>query len=257
MAKQKCILIIQARMGSTRLPGKVLKDLNGKPLLQRLMERLSSSHTDEVVIATTVNSEDDAIEKWCKTNDIDVYRGSDWDVLSRFYSAAALYNLKDNDLIVRVCADNPLHHYDVINFGLSMAREKGLDYFSNSNLEPDFLEDGFDTEVFRYAVLKKANEEADLLSQREHVCPYMKQVDLFNCYWEKYRKDYNYKLSVDTDHDFKLVEEIFKNFEDKLNFTIDDVMAFLSEHNELLEINQDAIINSGYAKSLKEDKKIK
>ncbi|MGB0165831.1 MAG: cytidylyltransferase domain-containing protein [Luteibaculum sp.] len=252
----KVLLIIQARMGSTRLPGKVLKDLNGKPLLSRVVERLSKAEVDEICIATTLNPEDEAIESFGKKHDIKVYRGSDWDVLDRFYQCAKTFQLAADDLVVRICADNPLHHWEVVNFCIHKAREGKYQYFSNSNREPDILEDGFDVEVFRYALLEQAWNEAELLSEREHVCPYMKQAEKFKCGWEKYRKDYMLKLSVDTLEDFKVAENIFQHFGD-IDFSMDDVVDYLNNNPQILDYNKHSTINSGYHKSLREDKKVK
>lgn len=248
------VAILQARMGSTRLPGKVLREVHGNTILGHLVSRLSPSTTvDKFIIATTTNSEDDAIEKWCADNEISCYRGSDWDVLERFYNAT---QLADNpDTIVRICCDNPLHHHTVLDFVVNAFEKSGKTYFSNSNQEPDYLEDGFDVEVFKYSALEEAHEKAKLMSEREHVCPYIKKH--FDCGWEKADPDYMFKLSVDTEADLLMVERIFDELKDKKEFSIKDVTQLLKSKPEILEINKESKINSGFAKSIKEDRIVK
>ncbi|MDP2175513.1 MAG: glycosyltransferase family protein [Bacteroidota bacterium] len=250
----KKICVIQARMGSQRLPGKVLKKINQKTLIETLINRIQHSKIDKLLVATTNNIEDDVLCEFLKSKNISYFRGSDWDVLDRFYNAVNDFNLNPDDLIIRICSDNPLHHYDVVNFAINQCVVNDYDYFSNSNLEPDFLEDGIDSEVFKYSTLEKAWKEAELLSEREHVCPYMKKTELFKCGWLKYNQNYNFKLSVDTKEDLLLVKKIIKKFGEDIN--IAELVNVLKTNPELLKINKNSIINSGYHKSLKEDKYI-
>jgi spore coat polysaccharide biosynthesis protein SpsF (cytidylyltransferase family) len=248
------LLIIQARMGSTRLPGKVLMDINEKSILENLIDRVSPAKTiDKIIVATTTNKEDDAIENFCRHKNVACYRGSGWDVLDRFYQAAKSLN---PDIVVRITSDCPLHTHKVIDFVVYEFRQSGKDYFSNSNKEPDFLEDGFDTEVFTFASLEAAWKEAKLLSEREHVTPYIKNSGKFSCGWKQYNADYQYKLSVDSPEDFKAVATIFSELKEKKDFGQEEVMELLRKKPEILEINKNSIANSGYQKSLKEDKRI-
>ena len=248
------LLIIQARMGSTRLPGKVLKTIKGYPLLELQQLRIKDSKlVDKIIIATTTNPEDDAIEKFCFEKNILCSRGSDWDVLDRYYQAAKSYSPTN---VIRVTSDCPLHHYSVIDFVINEYLNSGKDYFSNSNHEPDFLEDGFDVEVFSFKALETAWQEAKLISEREHVTPFIKNSGKFSCGWKKHNKDYNYKLSVDSENDFKLAESIFNSFESINHFNMNDVINLLAEKPQLIEINKESIINSGYHKSIKNDKNI-
>lgn len=248
------LLIIQARMGSTRLPGKVLKTIKGIPLLMLQQMRIRQAKlVDEIIIATTTNKEDDAIENFCKQNQIKYYRGSDWDVLDRYYQAAMPYKPAN---IIRVTSDCPLHHHSVIDFVVSEFLKSGKDYFSNSNHEPDFLEDGFDVEVFTFKALETAWQEAKLMSEREHVTPYIKNSGKFSCAWKKYNKEYHYKLSVDSENDFKAVEKIFNSFENITDFNMNDIIQLLKSQPEILELNKESIINSGYKKSIQNDKEI-
>jgi spore coat polysaccharide biosynthesis protein SpsF len=251
----KTLAILQARMGSTRLPGKVLMEVNGKPILQHLIERLGRSQkVDRFIIATTTNSEDDAIEAWCNANNVACHRGSDWDVLDRFWGAANRFDVQP-ETIVRICCDNPLHSHKVLDFVVTEYEKAGTDYFSNSNQEPDYLEDGFDVEVFSFEALRKAQDAATLMSEREHVCPYIKKH--FTCGWKKSDPEYMFKLSVDTPSDLRAVERIFEELKDQEDFGIHEVTLLLKAKPEILEINKESKINSGYDKSLKEDRNVK
>tara|TARA_B100000795_G_scaffold205792_1_gene159296 strand:- start:11993 stop:12754 length:762 start_codon:yes stop_codon:yes gene_type:complete len=251
------LLIIQARLGSTRLQGKVLLPIEGKPLLQRIVERLGNSDiVDQIIIATSNKEIDTPIEDFARNLNVMCYRGSENDVLDRYYRAAQSVQSSANDTIIRVCADNPLHHSDVMDFVLNQFEQGDYDYFSNSNYEPDFLEDGFDVEVFRYWLLEKTWREATLPSDREHVCPYMKNPTQYKCGWKKYRKEYQFKLSVDTSEDLEAVRTIYKALLPvNPNFGIDDVLNLLNIKPEILAINKDSIINAGYHKSIEEQKK--
>ncbi|MDQ3108561.1 MAG: glycosyltransferase family protein [Bacteroidota bacterium] len=249
-------IFIQARMGSSRLPGKVLMPLAGKPQLEHLIERLGSfTARGEVTVLTSDQSADDAIEEFCKKNDIGVFRGNESDVLDRYFKAAVKSGAGEEDIIVRITADCPLHHKDVVKFALAEFEKHSLDYFSNS-FGPHY-EDGCDTEVFRFSALKKAHEEARLLSQREHVTPYIKDSGIFLCGYKKYNPDYKFKLSVDTPEDHESVDNIFKAFSPETDFTIHSVVELLLKKPALISANKESVINSGYAKSLQNDKEIK
>lgn len=249
------LLIIQARMGSTRLPGKVLKPLHGKPILQHLVDRVSPAKLiDRIIIATTTNSEDDAIQQFCAEKNILCSRGSDWDVLSRFYEAAAPYQ---PSTVIRVTSDCPLHHHTVVDFACAQYAKRECDYFSNSNHEPEVIEDGFDTEVFSFHALETAHQQAKLLSEREHVTPYIKNSGKFRCEWKAFNPEYKYKLSVDSPEDFLMVESIFREVSPKNDFGMNDVISLLKQKPELLEINKSSVANSGYLKSIQNDKPVK
>lgn len=251
------VCVIQARMGSTRLPGKVLMPVNGeKSILEMLVERISSAPgLDKIIIATSTNPEDDQLEAFCQKHNYAIHRGSDWDVLTRFYEAAMKAGAKSGDHVIRICADNPLSSAATVQFVIEKYLHSKLDYFSNTN-EPPYLEDGFDVEIFSFDALQKAFENAELLSQREHVTPFIKNSGLFTCGWQKHNDQYTYKLSVDTAEDLALSKAIFEALKDQSDFTIHDVVRLLNEQPELLSINASSEINSGYAKSLREDKKI-
>jgi len=252
------LVLIQARMGSSRLPGKVLTNIAGQPLLLHLIHRLQPlSENNSIIVSTTKNKEDDAIADFCSNHSFLFSRGSDWDVLERFYQAALEHGAKSGDTIIRICADNPLHSHKVVNRALRHYNNLGLDYFSNSNEAPDFLEDGFDTEIFSFNALEYAAQNASLLSEREHVTPFIKNCGKFKVGWRKCHSKYLFKLSVDTAQDLELAEKIFQELSHIPDFSIEEVTDLLLKKPELLKINQESTINSGYYKSLREDRKVK
>ena len=122
------LVLLQARMGSTRLPGKVLKELNGIPVIQVLINRVSQAKCiDKLAVVTSTNSEDDALEKYCNENNILVFRGSDWDVLDRFYSAAKFFEAKEGDNIIRLTSDCPTHHGSTVDWVYEQFVKFGVD----------------------------------------------------------------------------------------------------------------------------------
>lgn len=251
------LALLQARMGSTRLPGKVLKELNGVPLIQVLINRVVSAKClDKLVVVTSTNSEDDALESYCNENNISVFRGSDWDVLDRFYSAAKHYGATEGDNIIRLTSDCPTHHSSAIDWVYEQFLKYGVDLFSNSNEEPHFLEDGFDVEVLKFSVLEDAFQNAKLHSEREHVIPYVKNSKKYALGFRKMNDRCKFKLSVDTPADFAFVEALFSEFRGS-DFDINDVVHLLESKSDLLELNKESVINAGYAKSLREDKIVK
>ncbi|MGB2728971.1 MAG: glycosyltransferase family protein [Halobacteriota archaeon] len=227
--------IIQARMGSTRLPGKVLKEVEGKPLLQHMIERVTKSKlVDEFVVATSLKEKDMEIENRCHQLNVRCFRGSEDDVLDRFYQCAKSFEPVP-EYIVRLTADCPLHDPKVIDFVVRNFLEKKVDFMTNS-FEP-LYEDGFDVEIFTFSALEDAWKNATKKSEREHVTPYIRNTNSFKNYKQKYCSSYNYKLSVDTISDFELIEQIFANLyapkTDKM-FGLNEVVSLLENNPSLL-----------------------
>lgn len=247
----KVVVIIQARLGSTRLPGKVLRPLAGTAIIGHILARIAKSNYEpEVVIATTTSDHDVPLVQWAKEHGVEVTTGPEDDVLGRFFQA---YSQKSDklDAIVRICADNPLTSYRVMDTVLDAFKALDCDYVSNSNQEPDYLEDGFDVEVFSPHALISAHENARLLSEREHVCPWMKKN--MKAEWIRTCPEYSFKLSVDNENDFQAVERVFEELNSIEDFSIWEVNELLKRKPEILEINKESVINSGYHKSLEED----
>jgi spore coat polysaccharide biosynthesis protein SpsF len=246
-------LVIQARMGSTRLPGKMLLPLHqNKSLLHWLLIRVKSSKlVNHIVVATSDLQEDQAIVDICSSEGIPCVTGSEWDVLSRFYSAASQY---PSDIVVRVCGDSPLINGEIIDFAIEQLITRQVDYFSNGNEPPLYAEDGFCAEAFYFKDLKAANENAEWMSEREHVTPYIKKNKNLSHAWQQFSEDYHYKLSVDTSDDFKKVKWIFENLHDPETDGMQRILEIIHLPESIVDNAQK--LNEGYQKSLIEDQKV-
>ncbi|RKL68341.1 acylneuraminate cytidylyltransferase [Salipaludibacillus neizhouensis] len=234
----KVVAIIQARMGSTRLPGKVLKKINNKPLLEYQIERLKrSTYIDQLVIATTNKKSDDAIVEFCKSVGLSYFRGSEEDVLSRYYEAAKYFAA---EVVVRITSDCPIIDPNVVDYVIATFKNNEYDYVSNT-LERSYPR-GMDTEVFAINVLKKAYKDAYKPFEREHVTPYIYlNPEMFKLYNLEYMTDQSsHRWTVDTKEDFILIEKILENFKSLDNdFSMEDTLSFLNKHPDLKEINAD------------------
>jgi len=225
--------IIQARIGSTRLPGKVLREVVGKPLLQHMLERVSRSEfVDKFVVATSTKPADDAIEELCLRIGVICYRGSESDVLDRYYQCATSFEPMPRH-VVRLTADCPMHDPKVIDFVVQKYLNARVDYATNSF--PPLYEDGFDVEVFSFATLEAAWRCATTHHEREHVTPYIRESSEFTRLEHKYVSDYAYKLSVDTLSDSELTKSIFERlYRPEHVFTMNDVVRLLKNEPSLL-----------------------
>jgi len=235
--KENIVAIIQARMGSIRLPGKVLMDIEGKPMLWHVINRVKYSKLiNKIVIATSTNKKDDVIEEFCKSNNIDFYRGSEMDVLDRYYQAAKVFKAS---LIVRITSDCPLIDPEVVDLVIKTHLSSDVDYTSN-NIERTFPR-GLDTEVFKFSALEKAYKEAVAPYQREHVTVYIYENPyLFRLNNVKNDKDISYlRWTVDEKADLHFVREIYKrlNKEDRI-FLMRDILNVLEREPFLIEINK-------------------
>jgi len=241
--------IIQARMGSTRLPRKVMLNILGKPVLWHVVNRVSKARLiDGLIVATTVKLEDDIIAEFCKSNGVLVFRGSENDVLDRYYQCAKEYNIKD---IVRITADCPLHDPNVIDMVIKEYLGGDCDYACNT-IKYTFP-DGFDVEIFSFTALEDAWKNAKLTSEREHVTPYIRKNEKFRKKNVFSNKKYPlYRCSLDHPEDYEFIKRIYEGIGKEM-FYIDDVINYLRKQQELLKINQHIEINEGYLKSLKED----
>ncbi len=251
----KNLLIIQARTGSSRLPNKVLKELCGKPMLQHIVERTRKSHeVDYIMVATTQREEDWQIEELCRRIKVDCYRGSEDDVLDRYYQAASTYSPVN---VVRVTADCPFIDPVVIDQILQVHQSGGYDYTSNTLVET--YPDGLDTEVFMFTALEKAWKEAKLASEREHVTPYIKFRDGFKRFSVEYTPSLAQKRwTVDTDRDFEVVTQVYEALYGKKDiFLMEDILDFLVSNPEIEKANADIVRNEGYLKSIANDHVVK
>jgi spore coat polysaccharide biosynthesis protein SpsF (cytidylyltransferase family) len=244
-------------MGSTRLSGKVMLEISGKPVLWHVINRVSKSKLiDGLVVATTTNHEDDAIEKFCSKNSIMVFRGSEDDVLDRYYQCARKLNIEN---IVRITADCPLHDPAVIDLVIERYRQGNYDYVSN--IDPPTYPDGIDVEVFSFRALDIAWRNASLVSEREHVTPYIrKHRDFFKINNVTNDEDLSfYRWTLDQVEDFEFIQKIYKKFSESNtdDFYTQDIIGLLEKNPELTNINSAITRNEGYAKSVNKDKVVK
>ncbi|MGG3887914.1 cytidylyltransferase domain-containing protein [Metabacillus fastidiosus] len=234
----KVAAIIQARMTSTRLPGKVLKKVNGKTLLEYQLERVKRSKLiDEIIVATTTNKSDDPIVSLCNQLSVSVYRGSEDDVLSRYYEAAIQY---DADVVVRLTSDCPLIDPQVIDFVIQtyMDNCEVVSYVSNC-FERTYPR-GLDTEVFSFQALQQAYQEAILQRDREHVTIYLyTNPEKFRLMTVRNKSDESqYRWTVDTIEDFELIKNILEAiYPVNSQFTWKGILGLLNENPEWNEIN--------------------
>lgn len=251
----RLIAIIQARMCSTRLPGKVLLNLEDKTVLEHVVNRVTSSkYVDKVVVATTINRKDLQIVNLCSNQGISVYCGSEDDVLDRYYQVAKLF---EADNVVRITSDCPVIDYNIINEVISLHLKSKADY--TSNILPETFPDGQDVEVFTFESLRNAWKNAKLLSEREHVTPFMRNhPEIFNHSNLSYRKDISQKRwTLDNNEDFEFLKLVYKNLYSKDHlFDMDAILRLINENQQIEQINQHIVRNEGYIKSLKEDKNL-
>jgi spore coat polysaccharide biosynthesis protein SpsF (cytidylyltransferase family) len=252
----KTVIVIQSRMGASRLPGKSLMDIEGKPLIWHVVERARRSReSDEVVLATTTEKADDGIAEFAKNNGIQCFRGSLEDVLDRYYQAAKAAKA---DVVVRVTGDSPLVDPLLIDEAVGIFKGGKYDYVSNG--QKPWM-DGFDVEVFSFAALEDAWKNAAMASEREHVTPYLKNNAKFRRFYMKNDPRFDgVQCSVDRKEDLEFVRAVYREMLGSgkgHTFSYKDVMALLERRPELLEMNKNSVVNEGYYKSLTEDRKVK
>lgn len=260
------LAIVQARFESARLPGKVLADIGGQPMLVRVLERARRAQTlDGVVVATSVQPSDDTVARVCDQRGYQYFRGHAQDVLDRYYQAARTFGV---DIIVRITADCPVidpgvidrvvlaflglpnpepdggqtGSYSEIASGLSAAQ---LPYdFAANRLPPPWKRSypiGLDVEVCTFQALQQAWENAGQGHQREHVMPYLyEQEGRFRVLLVDYEQDCgSYRLTVDTAEDLQLLRQVYANFGNRDDFSWLEVLALFERQPELMKINAD------------------
>ena len=241
----RVVCIMQARVGSTRLPRKVLKSICGKTILEHDIDRLRLvKNIDEIIIATTVEERDIEIVREADRLGVKYFRGSENDVLSRYYLAAKENNA---DIVVRVTSDCPLLDSRIANMTISHLLDNldKYDYVSNT-LTPSFPR-GLDIEAFTFDSLERAYNEAKLTREREHVTPYIytnKDQFRLGCY--KNKIDYSsYRWTLDTTEDFEFISAIYDRlYKTNPSFNMEDIIKLLASQPELIKINEDIIQKS-------------
>lgn len=234
----KVVIIDQARMASTRLPGKVLKPVLGKPLLEYQIERLRrAARAHEIVIATTTNPSDDVLVAFCRQRGVKVYRGSELDVLSRYYGAAKAFGA---DVVVRVTSDCPVIDPAVVDqvIGHYLDHRDEYDYVSNTQVRS--FPRGMDAEVFSMEALELAYREGRLDYEREHVTPFLyRHPERFRVgQWVFPENRGDERWTVDTPEDFELLRRIIEAlYPGKPEFTLADILQLLDRHPDWRQIN--------------------
>ncbi|GGJ64228.1 spore coat polysaccharide biosynthesis protein SpsF [Anoxybacillus voinovskiensis] len=250
------LAVVQARMSSKRLPGKVLLPLVGKPMIVRQLERIQRCKMiNHIVVATSTHESDDPLVQVCLQHGIDVYRGSLKDVLERFYFVYEKYRPEH---IVRLTADCPLIDPTVIDKVVQFHLEGRYDY--TSNVLPPTFPDGLDVEVFVANKLTIIYEKATLQSEREHVTPFFyKNEHLFCIGRFCNNKDLStYRWTVDEQEDYFLVKSIYEElYPTNPYFLMEDILGCLDRHPNWLNVNSQYWRNEGYEKSLQADQYIK
>ena len=237
----KVVCLVQARVGSTRLPGKILKEICGKTILHHEIDRLKKcKEIDEIVIATTDKEDDDKIVNEAKKLSVKYFRGSENDVLSRFY-----YSAKENnaDIIVRVTSDCPCIDFEILDKMLiyfkEKYKEKQVDYLSNT-IKRTYPR-GYDIEIFTFSALEKSYINAEKEYEREHVTPYIydKTNNFLKLPFEN-KDDYSeYRVTLDTIEDFIVIKNIFENLYYKNPyFKLNDVVQYLNNNLHIVDINK-------------------
>lgn len=238
----KTVAIIQARMGSSRLPNKIMAAIGEHYLIEILLARLSrSKRIDQIVVATTTNDVDTPLAQHIEKLNFMCFRGSENDVLDRYVKAAREYGA---DVVVRITGDCPLIDPSIVDKCIKHFCTEGKDYCST--IRPPTFPDGLDVEVMSLRALEQAHVEADQLHQREHVTPYIYESGKFELSSVKNDKDLSYlRWTVDEKIDLTLVRNIFEHFAPNIQFGWEDVLALHANHPDLFAINQHIERNEG------------
>jgi spore coat polysaccharide biosynthesis protein SpsF (cytidylyltransferase family) len=238
--KKNVVCIVQARVGSTRLPGKIFLELKGKSVLGQDIERLKQAKLiNKIVIACPDSKENDVIEKYVKENypDIGIWRGSENDVLDRYYGAAKKYKA---DVAIRITSDCPLIVPEVVDRVIQAFLDRNDDYVSNV-LGRRTYPRGLDTEVFSFAALERMWREGKEPDDREHVTIYLrKNPAKFSASNVEGDKDYSqYRLTLDVQKDYDLINAIYEALDEKEVLKLESIIKFLEKNPELAKINQE------------------
>ncbi|WP_252255065.1 glycosyltransferase family protein [Clostridium sp. ZBS12] len=240
----KVTAIIQARMNSTRLPAKVMKEIKGKTVLEHVINRVNvAKKVDEIIIATTLNESDNTIETQCEKLGVKCFRGSENDVLSRYYLAASESKC---EVIIRITSDCPVIDNKIIDNMvdkfIELNKEKKVEYLSNFDVVSNTFPRGMDVEIITFSALKKTYDEATKEYEREHVTPYIYQnVDKFNIEGYSNSEDLSkYRFTLDTEEDFNVIKIIYESlYEKNKMFGMEEIIDLMKSNPFIKEINRD------------------
>lgn len=244
--------IIQARCDSKRLKNKIFADVNGRPLIERVVDRATYVKSiGKVVVATTKNISDDRLADWCVSKGVECFRGSESNVLERYYDCAKFYNA---NIVVRITADDPFKDPVIINHAINILIENNYDYVSNT-IKPTFPE-GLDVEAYKFESLEVAFKNATLSSEKEHVTPYIwKNNNKFSLFNFVYKRDLSHlRWTIDYIEDLEFARSVYRKMSKKKeHFLMEDILCLLDEYPELSNIQKGVVRNEGYLESIKED----
>jgi glutamate-1-semialdehyde 2,1-aminomutase len=244
----KIVAILQARMGSTRLPNKVMKIILGKPMIQIQLDRMSmAKKVDQIVLATSEDQRNIPLISFINKLGYEHYSGSENDVLDRYYQAAKKFSA---DVILRITGDCPLIDGQMIDELIADFQSKKVDYLSNNH--PPTFPDGLDIEIFKFSTLELTAERAISRYDREHVTPYMYKNDFFKKAIYSSSEDLSsYRWTVDEPEDFEVIQNVFEYFEPQIDFSWKDVLRLqkvcpdLFSVNKLINRNEGALMTNG------------
>ncbi|MBI2770093.1 MAG: glycosyltransferase family protein [Burkholderiales bacterium] len=257
----KTAAIIQARMGSTRLPNKVLMPVLGRPLLGWMLERVSTcAEVTDIIVATTTDARDDVIARFVEDAGYKVYRGSEDDVLDRYYQAAQLVQ---PDAVARITADCPLLDPKVLGSLIRRHADGGADFVSNSEPLPSSWPDGMDVSIIGFGALRRAWSEAVKPSDREHVTFYFwNHPEAFTCERVDHDPDWSkYRITIDYPEDFELLKAIIEHFSGSdaggvNRVSMDEIVAFLDANPAVFGLNEKYTRGLGWKPALERDKQL-
>lgn len=246
----KFAAMIQARYGSSRLPGKILMDLSGKTALERMIDRVGvSKYVDEIIILTSFNPEDIATVKLVSSLGLRAFAGSSSDVLDRYYQAAKLIK---PEYVIRLTADCPVFDPQVLDTAIDQLNPD-TDYLG---MLTETFPDGLDLEIMKYGALEQAWYNAKLASEREHVTLYIKnnkhlfKTQDFTCSLGDLK---NQRWTIDEPEDYEMIKKLYEHFAPDVFFNMESVYSFLQAHPEIAKINSMHIRNEGLLISLEND----
>ncbi|MDO8208675.1 MAG: aminotransferase class III-fold pyridoxal phosphate-dependent enzyme [Gallionella sp.] len=238
----KIVALVQARMGSTRLPDKVMKPIGGVPMIELLLSRLSrAKELDEIVVASSVDERNQPLVEHVRKLGYACEQGSENDVLDRFVQAARKHHA---DVVVRITGDCPLVDPELVDEVIRSFKAAGVDYFSN--IAPPTYPDGLDIEVCTFKALEQASQETSKPFDREHVTPYLREQGRFITAAMQHSQDYSaLRWTVDEPADFVVIEQVFQYFSPRTNFTWGEVLDLQLRQPEIFNINKHLIRNEG------------
>ena len=238
----KVVALVQARMGSTRLPNKVMKRIVGIPMIELLLARLKlSTEIDQIVVATSLDNRNQTLSEHIRELGYACEHGSENDVLERFVLAARAHQA---DIVVRITGDCPLVDPDLVDEAIRRFKVSNVDYFSN--IDPPTYPDGLDIEVFSFEALERAGQEATKLFDREHVTPYLRQSGYFRTAAMQCGEDFSgLRWTVDEPVDLAVVEAVFKHFSPRIDFAWTEVLSLNQQQPNIFNVNQHIVRNEG------------